>query len=89
MAIGSRPQRLLAGVLVEGIAMAALGVTTGGVGGFVLARLIGSFLLPVQLPGALSIISAAILLILAAAAASLLPAARAARVDIMQALRME
>ena len=89
LAIGSQPQRLLTGVLVEGLAMAAIGVAAGGFGGFVLARVIGSYFLPVQMPGALPIIGAAVVLLAAATIASLLPAVRAARVDVMQALRME
>jgi putative ABC transport system permease protein len=43
----------------------------------------------VTLPGALPIAASAVLLLLAALIASLLPAARAARVDVMQALRSE
>jgi len=89
LAIGSRPRRLLLGVLLEGLVMTALGVISGGIGGFVLTRVIGSLLLPVQLPGPLPIAAAALILIGAACAASLLPAARAARVDVMQALRSE
>jgi ABC-type lipoprotein release transport system permease subunit len=43
----------------------------------------------VQLPGALPLIGAAVVLIGAAIAASLLPATRASRVDVLQALRSE
>lgn len=89
LAIGSQPRRLLTGVLVEGLIMAALGVIAGAAGGFVLARIVGSYLQGVQLPGALPIIGAAAVLVMAAAVASLLPAARAARVDVVQALRSE
>ena len=42
-----------------------------------------------QLPGALSVIGAAIVLIGAAVVASLMPAMRASRVDVLQALRSE
>ena len=41
------------------------------------------------LPGALPVIGAAVVLIGAAIAASLLPATRASRVDVLQALRSE
>jgi putative ABC transport system permease protein len=43
----------------------------------------------VQLPGALPAIGAAVVLIGAAAVASLIPALRASRVDVLQALRSE
>jgi ABC-type lipoprotein release transport system permease subunit len=43
----------------------------------------------VQLPGVIPILGAAILLLIAASIASLLPAARAASVDVVQALRSE
>ena len=89
LAIGSQPGRLLAAVLIEGVLMACVGVVAGGLGGFVLARVIGSYVIPVQLPGVLPIAGAAVVLVAAATIASLLPAARAARVDVMQALRME
>jgi putative ABC transport system permease protein len=89
LAIGSQPSRLLREVLVEGVTMASAGVVAGGVGGFVLARLIGSYVFPVQLPGVLPILAAAAVLLLAGTIAALLPAARAARVDVMQALRMD
>jgi predicted permease len=89
LAIGSQPGRLLRGVLVEGVVMAAVGIAAGVVGGWVLARVIGSYLFNVQMPGVVPILGAALLLLLAAGIASLLPAARAARIDVMQALRSE
>ena len=89
LAIGSQPKRLLAGIVGEGVLMAALGVAIGGAVGFVTARIIGSYVTGVQLPGLLPILGSALLLLLAAAIASLLPAARAARVDVVQALRTE
>ena len=69
--------------------MATLGVAAGAAGGLILYRLIGSYLEQTQFPGALPTIASAIVLLLAAATAALLPAARAARVDVMQALRDE
>jgi ABC-type antimicrobial peptide transport system permease subunit len=42
-----------------------------------------------KMPGALPVIVSAFVLIGAAVVASMLPAARAARVDVMQALRSE
>jgi putative ABC transport system permease protein len=89
LAVGSQPRHILAGVLTEGAVMAAIGVVAGTVGGFALARLAGSYFQNVQMPGALPVIGAAIVLLVAAIVASVLPAARAARVDVMQALRSD
>jgi putative ABC transport system permease protein len=89
LAVGSQPRRILTAVVAEGAVMAALGVIVGGFGGFAAARVIASFIQQMQLPGALPIAGAAALLLLAAVLASVMPAARAARVDVMQALRSE
>jgi len=89
LALGSQPQRLLRGVIKEGALMATTGVFAGAAIGFVLARLAGRFFLDVKMPGALPISLSAVLLMTVAVVASVLPAARAARVDVMQALRNE
>jgi ABC-type antimicrobial peptide transport system permease subunit len=41
------------------------------------------------MPGALPIVAAAIVLVAAASVASLMPAARAARIDVIEALRAD
>jgi putative ABC transport system permease protein len=89
LALGSRPQNLLRGVLAEGTAMAAAGVFAGGAFGFALARVAGRYFLEVKMPGALPVFVSAFVLMTVAVVASVLPAARAARVDVMQALRSE
>ena len=89
LAVGSTPQDLRAGVLWDGVRTAAIGIAAGAAGGYVLARIAGGFFDYVQLPGALPLIVAAIVLIGAAIGASLVPAARASRVDVLQALRSE
>jgi putative ABC transport system permease protein len=89
LAIGSEPRHLLAGVLREGAVIAAAGIVTGVGGGFVLARLVGGYIQEVQLPGVLPILGAALLLVAAAILASLIPAARASRVNVIQALRAD
>jgi ABC-type lipoprotein release transport system permease subunit len=61
----------------------------GVAGGFLLARVAGGFVEEVRLPGALTLTAAAVLLAAAALLASLVPAARAARVDVIRALRPE
>jgi predicted permease len=89
LAVGSSPRHLLTQVLSEGVLIAAIGVGAGAVGGYVLARVAARFLATVQMPGALPVVGAAAVLISAAVIASLTPAARASRVDVLQALRSE
>ncbi len=89
LALGSEPQRLLKGVIEEGAVMAAAGVLAGAAFGFVLARLAGRYFLDVKMPGALPVAVSALVLMTVAVVASALPAARAARIDVMKALRAE
>jgi putative ABC transport system permease protein len=89
LALGSQPQHLLRGVITEGTVMAAAGVLAGAAFGFALSRLAGRYFLDMKMPGALPVVVSAFLLMTVAIIASVLPAARAARVDVMQALRSE
>jgi hypothetical protein len=89
LAIGSEPRALLTGVIAEGAIMAAVGILAGAVFGFALARLAGSYFEDIRMPGVLPAIGSGIVLLMAAVVASILPAARAARVDVMQALRSD
>jgi predicted permease len=89
LALGSEPRQLLKGVIAEGTLMAAAGVLAGAAFGFALARLAGRYFLDVKMPGALPVFVSAFVLMAVAVIASALPAARAARVDVMQALRSE
>ena len=89
LAVGSEPRHLLTGVLGEGAVIAAGGIVTGIAGGFVLARLVSGYIQDVRLPGVLPVCGAAMLLVAAAILASLIPAARASRVDVLQALRSD
>jgi predicted permease len=89
LAVGSQPQRLLMGVIAEGAGMAIVGLAVGFGCGFGLAQLAGSFLADLKAPGVLPVAGSALILLLAAITASVIPAARAARVDVMQALRTE
>jgi putative ABC transport system permease protein len=89
LAIGSEPKHLLTRVLAEGAVIAGAGVVAGAIGGVALARLVGSYVTDVRMPGLVPIIASAAILVLAAILASLMPAARASRVDVIQALRSE
>jgi predicted permease len=89
LALGSKPRDLLRGVIVEGAIMAAAGVIAGAAFGFLVTRLSATYFLDIKMPGTLPVALSAIVLMTVAVVASMLPAARAARVDIMQALRSE
>ena len=89
LAIGSAPRHLLTRVLGEGAAIAGAGIVAGAIGGVLLAKIVGSFITDVHLPGVVPIVAAAAVLAAAGILASLLPAARASRVDVIQALRAD
>lgn len=89
LAIGSQPRHLLTSVLSDGVIMAVSGIVVGAVGGFLLTTVLSSYFHDVQTPGVIPVIGAAVVLLTAAVVASVLPAARAARVDVTQALRSE
>jgi hypothetical protein len=89
LAVGSQPTRLLTGVLAEGAAMAAIGIVAGAAGGWALSRVAASYIQDVRIPGMVPVVGSAAVLLAAATIASVLPAARAARVDVVSALRAE
>src|SRR6266852_5724204 len=89
LALGSQPRHLLTGVVAEGAVMAAAGVVAGAVSGYALARLAGSYFLDMQMPSAAPVVASALVLLAAAVVASALPAARAARINVIEALRSE
>jgi putative ABC transport system permease protein len=89
LALGAHPRGILANVLFEGLVIAGIGVTAGVLVGFAFARAIGRYVAGVQLPGAVPLIASAAVILAAAVIASALPAARAARVDVVQALHSE
>ena len=89
LAIGSHPRDLLAGVLAEGTLMATVGISVGAAVGLVLGQVAGIYIQDLEVPGFLPVLGAAVALLVSAVIASALPAMRAARVDVMQALRAE
>jgi len=89
LAIGSQRRHLLTRVIAEGAVMAGAGVLAGAAVGFTLARLASRFFLEVKMPGLMPVFTAAFVLMAVAVVASVVPAARAARVNVMQALRSE
>jgi hypothetical protein len=89
LAIGSQPRHVLTTVIAEGAVMALTGVVTGAIAGYLLAQLAAGYFQSTRMPGAAPIVGSAVVLVAAAIVASALPALRAARVDVMQALRAE
>jgi predicted permease len=89
LAIGSAPRQLLGRVLGEGAVIAVAGIIAGVIGGYLLARFAGSYMQAIRIPGLVPIAAAAGLLVGAAVLASLMPASRASRIDVIQALRSE
>jgi ABC-type antimicrobial peptide transport system permease subunit len=89
LAVGSSPRHLLMRVLSEGVRIVAIGILAGGAAGYAFAGAAGSYLEHVRLPGAVLFAGAAAVLFGAALIASLMPAARASRIDVLQALRAE
>jgi putative ABC transport system permease protein len=78
----------VAGVLAEGALMAALGVVAGAAGGWALARIAGSDIQNVEMPGIVPVAASAAVLLAAAVVASALPRrARRARRRAQRAAR--
>jgi predicted permease len=89
MALGALPRNILSIVLVEGLAMAGIGVGAGIVVGLGLSRGIAGYVTEIHQPGILAFVASAAVILGAAVIASAVPAARAARVNAVEALRFE
>jgi predicted permease len=89
LAVGSQPRHLLMRVIAEGAGMAIAGLVVGFGCGFWLAQLGISLIGELQMPDVLPVAGSALILLIAAVTASAIPAARAARIDVVQALRTE
>ena len=76
-------------VLSEGAKIVGIGIVAGVAFGYLFAGVASNYFQQLRMPGLESLLIAAAVLIAAAIAASLMPAARASRVDILQALRSE
>jgi predicted permease len=87
LAVGSQPRHLLTRVIAEGTAITALGIGAGLGCGLVLQKVAGGYFENVSMPSAWVVAGAAGILLAAAVGASAWPAMRAARVDVIQALR--
>ena len=89
LAIGANPRHILTGVIAEGALMAAVGVFAGALCGFALARLAAGYFQDIRMPSAIPLLGATFVLLISAIVASVLPAMRAARIDVMQAVRAD
>jgi putative ABC transport system permease protein len=89
IALGAQPANILTDVLLDGLLMAGIGVAAGLVLGVTLTRLAASYISAIDQPGALALGASAFVILAAAVIASAVPAARAARVNAVEALRAE
>jgi ABC-type antimicrobial peptide transport system permease subunit len=89
MAVGSQQLHLLGRVIAEESIITAAGIGAGLGAGYVLQKVAGSYFESIKMPGVWVVVGAAGVLLAAAVAASAWPAMRAARVDVIQALRAD
>ncbi|HEX4005063.1 MAG TPA: ADOP family duplicated permease [Acidobacteriaceae bacterium] len=89
MALGAQPRNIMNDVLLQGLTIASIGVGAGVLAGILFAQGIGRFVANVHLPGVPSFLVSAFVILAAAVIASAVPAARAARVNAVEALRSE
>ncbi|MEO8028160.1 MAG: ABC transporter permease [Bryobacteraceae bacterium] len=89
MALGATQGGILAMILKQGLAIAAVGLSLGLVGAFALTRFLGSLLFGVSPTDGLTFVAIAGILGFVALLASYVPARRAARIDPMVSLRCD
>jgi len=89
IALGAQASKILSSVLMEGVFIAVIGVAAGVFVGYAALRLLGSSIQELRAPGWLPLLASAIVILAAAVIASAVPAARAARVDTVRALRAD
>jgi putative ABC transport system permease protein len=89
IALGARPRQLVAMVVGQGMAVAAVGLALGLAGAIAMARLMAGLLYEVSPLDVATLATVVVLLALATLVANWLPARRAARVEPLTALRAE
>ena len=89
LAIGSTPRDLLLRVMSEAARIIAVGVAAGAVAAYGFFLVATKYFPTIRLPGAIPMVAAAAVLVAAAILASWIPAARASRVNVLEALRSE
>jgi ABC-type lipoprotein release transport system permease subunit len=81
MALGASASRLQAGIIVQTLALAAVGMLMGAVASRALARALGGLLFGVTANDPITLLGVPLVLTLVAATAGYLPARRASRID--------
>ena len=89
MALGARPQQLLANVVREGMTVAAVGGGIGMAGALAISRVMASLLYGVRATDPLTFVAVAATLGAVALVACYIPARRATRIDPLKALRAD
>ena len=89
MALGANAPMVLRGVLLQGLALAGVGVALGLAGAVALQRAVSGMLYGVQPTDPATLAGVSLLMGAAAVVAAAIPARRATRVDPMTALRAE
>jgi putative ABC transport system permease protein len=89
VALGAQPRDILTGVLREGLAIAGIGVTSGLLVGYVGSRLLARLVADMQMPSLLMFLASGVVILGAAVVAAAVPAARAASVNAVEALRAD
>jgi putative ABC transport system permease protein len=89
LALGAQPSNIMNDVLLQGLSIAGIGLVAGILCGAAGTRGIAVYFSEVHMPGLLSFSVSAIVILIAALVASAIPAARAARVNAVEALRSE
>ena len=87
MALGASAGRVQRQVVRQTVALAAVGILTGAMGAFVLARLTASLLFQLQPTDPVTFVTTMLVLLIVAVSAGYFPALRASRVDPVEALR--
>jgi predicted permease len=89
LALGARPSEVRAMVVRQGLRLTGVGVAVGVVGALALGRFVAAFLYGVAPYDPVTLTSVTLVLAAVSAVASWLPAARAAGIDPVEALRAE
>jgi putative ABC transport system permease protein len=89
MAIGARPSDILKMVLLQNLALVAIGTVAGLLGALALTRILEGLLFGVKATDSSTFAMVAGVLVTAAMSACLIPASRAAKVDPIVALRAD
>ena len=88
-AIGAQRHQIVGLVIGEGSRLIAIGLVLGVVAALAVGRLLESLLFDVKPADPLTLAGAAVVFALVALLACLIPARRAGRVELMEALRQE